>query len=317
MDIVVALPMANRKSLPIVNHEKQWAEGTLDFITDAGVPGGVITNLITPEFPHSIRGLLTRQSVSFWRKKLEISPILDVVGLEWLHFDDGLPDMLLVHLAGEGTSHPIKSVFTRTQLKETQDLIGKIFSEPLDFHDTVSKGVAVVAENSFRYEQQTILANDHVLVFDGTNDSKFVHGRCAHVLTVVTAQAFALEILNTEWPVDPSSNEMNAFVKKYLQYRHRYEWLEIFVEPESKMIYSNLRSMLSIEPKFRNFGIEVNEFQQHRQATSAENLNVIGLGLAGLALISSVTSQNASRFVAVGALMLMVLGAIFVRGRKL
>jgi hypothetical protein len=316
MDIVVALPMANRKTLPIVNHEKQWIDGTLDYITDAGVPGGVITNLIAPEFPHSISGLLARQSVSFWRKKLEISPILDVVGLEWLHFDDGLPDMLLVHLAGEGTSQPIKNVFTRTHLKETQDLIDKIFQEPLDFHDTVSKGVVIVAENSFQYDEQTLLAKDHVLVFDCTNDAKFVHGRCAHVLTIVAAQAFALEILNAEWPVDPSSTEMNAFVKRYLQYRHRYEWLEIFVEPESKMIYSNLRSMLSIEPKFRNFGIEVNEFQQHRQATSAENLNVIGLGLAGLALISTVTSQSASRFVAVGALLLMVLGATYVRRRK-
>jgi hypothetical protein len=308
--------MANRKTLPAVNHEKQWIDGALDYITDAGVPGGVITNLIAPEFPHSIRGLLARQSVSFWRKKLEISPILDVVGLEWLHFDDGLPDMLLVHLAGEGTSHPIKSVFTRTHLRETQDLIDKVFSEPVHFHDTVSKGIALVTENSFRYESQTILANDHVLIFDATSDSKFVHGRCAHVLSVVAAQAFALEILNSEWPQDSSSSQMKRFVKKYIQYRHRYEWLEIFVEPDSKMIYSNLRSMLSIEPKFRNFGIEVNEFQQNRQAKSAENLNVIGLGIAGLALIATLIDQSVTRVIAVGALALMVLGAIFFRGRK-
>ena len=84
MDIVVAIPMANRKTLPAVNHEKQWIDGTLDYITDAGVPGGVITNLIAPEFPHSIRGLLARKSVSLWRSKIAVKPILDVVGLEWL-----------------------------------------------------------------------------------------------------------------------------------------------------------------------------------------------------------------------------------------
>jgi hypothetical protein len=300
--------MANRKTLPIVNHEKQWIDGTLDYITDAGVPGGVITNLIAPEFPHSIRGLLARQSVSFWRKKLEISPILDVVGLEWLQFDDGLPDMLLVHLAGEGTSQPIKSVFTRTHLKETQDLISKIFSEPVEFHVTVTKGVAVVAENSFRFEQQTILANDHVLVFDATNDAKFVHGRCAHVLTVVAAQAFALEILNSEWPIDSSLSQMKKFVRRYLRYRHRYEWLEIFVEPDSKMIYSSLRSMLSIEAKFRNFGIEVGEYQQNRQAKSAENLNIIGLGIAGLALLTTVLEQTASRLISTVILGFVLLG---------
>jgi hypothetical protein len=316
MDIVVAIPMANRKTLPAVNHEKQWIDGTLDYITDAGVPGGVITNLIAPEFPHSLRGLLARKSVSLWRSKIAVSPILDVVGLEWLQFDDAMPDMLLVHLAGEGTSHPIKSVFTRTHLRETKDLIGNIFSEPVDFHDTVSKGVAVVAENSFNFEHQTILANDHVLVFDATNDAKFVHGRCAHVLTVVAAQAFALEVLNAEWPIDSSSSKMKKFVKKYLRYRHRYEWLEIFVEPDSKMVYSNLRSMLSIEPKFRNFGIEVNEFQQNRQAKSAENLNVIGLGIAGLALIATLIDQSVSRVIAVGVLALMVIGAIVSRGRK-
>lgn len=308
--------MANRKTLPAVNHEKQWIDGTLDYITDAGVPGGVITNLIAPEFPHSLRGLLARKSVSLWRSKIAVSPILDVVGLEWLQFDDAMPDMLLVHLVGEGNSQPIKSVFTRTHLRETQELVSKIFSEDVDFHETVSKGVAIVAENSFQFDEQTLLARDHVLVFDCTNDAKFVHGRCAHVLTIVAAQAFALEILNAEWPIDPSSSEMKGFVNRYLRYRHRYEWLEIFVEPDSKMIYSNLRSMLSIEPKFRNFGIEVNEFQQNRQATSAENLNVIGLGLAGLALISTLTSQSASRFIAVGALLFVVLGAIFSRGRK-
>jgi hypothetical protein len=316
MDIVVALPMANRTSLPIVNHEKQWIDGTLDYITDAGVPGGVITNLIAPEFPHSISGLLDRKSVSLWRKKIEINPILDVVGLEWLQFDDGLPDMLLVHLAGEGNSQPIKSVFTRTHLRETQDLVGKLFSETVDFHGTVSKGVAVVAENTFMYDTQTLLAKDHVLVFDATNDSKFVHGRCAHVLTVVAAQSFALEILNTEWPVDSSSSQMKQFVKNYLRYRHRYEWLEIFVEPDSKMIYSNLRSMLSIEPKFRNFGIEVNECQQNRQAKSAENLNVIGLGLAGLGLIATLIPQSVPRNIAVGALTFVVMSAIIFRGRK-
>ena len=316
MDIVVAIPMANRKTLPAVNHEKQWIDGTLDYITDAGVPGGVITNLIAPEFPHSLRGLLARKSVSLWRSKIAVSPILDVVGLEWLQFDDAMPDMLLVHLVGEGNSQPIKSVFTRTHLRETQELVSKIFSEEVNFHETVSKGVAIVAENSFQFDEQTLLARDHVLVFDCTNDAKFVHGRCAHVLTIVAAQAFALEILNAEWPIDPSSSEMKGFVNRYLRYRHRYEWLEIFVEPDSKMIYSNLRSMLSIEPKFRNFGIEVNEFQQNRQATSAENLNVIGLGLAGLALISTLTSQSASRFIAVGALLFVVLGAIFSRGRK-
>ena len=308
--------MANRKTLPAVNHEKQWIDGTLDYITDAGVPGGVITNLIAPEFPHSLRGLLARKSVSLWRSKIAVSPILDVVRLEWLQFDDAMPDMLLVHLVGEGNSQPIKSVFTRTHLRETQELVSKIFSEDVDFHETVSKGVAIVAENSFQFDEQTLLARDHVLVFDCTNDAKFVHGRCAHVLTIVAAQAFALEILNAEWPIDPSSSEMKGFVNRYLRYRHRYEWLEIFVEPDSKMIYSNLRSMLSIEPKFRNFGIEVNEFQQNRQATSAENLNVIGLGLAGLALISTLTSQSASRFIAVGALLFVVLGAIFSRGRK-
>jgi hypothetical protein len=308
--------MANRKTLPIVNHEKQWVDGVLDYITDAGVPGGVITNLITPEFPHSIRGLLDRKSVSLWRSKIAVNPNLDVVGLEWLQFDDGLPDMLLVHLDGVGLYMPLSNVFTRTHQKASQDLVNSLFSEGVDFHDTVSKGVAIVAENSFQYDQQTVLAKDHVLVFDGTNDAKFVHGRCAHVLTIVAAQAFALEVLNAEWPIDPYSSEMKGFIKKYLGYRHRYEWLEIFVEPESKMIYSNLRSMLSIEPKFRNFGIEVNEFQQNRQATSAENLNVIGLGLAGLALIVTVTSQIASRFVAVGALLLMVLGAIYFRRRN-
>ena len=82
------------------------------------------------------------------------------------------------------------------------------------------------------------------------------------------------------------------------------------------MIYLNLRSMLSIEPKFRNFGIEVNEFQQNRQAKSAENLNVFGLGLAGLALISTLISQSASRFIAVGALLIIVIGAIASKGRK-
>jgi hypothetical protein len=313
MDIVVAIPMANRKSLPIVNHEKQWIDGTLDYITDAGVPGGVITNLIAPEFPHSLRGLLARKSVSLWRSKIAVSPILDVVGLEWLQFDDAMPDMLLVHLSG---GHAAQSMFTRTHLRETKDLVSKMFSEEVDFHETVSKGVAIVAENSFNYQHQTILANDHVLVFDATNDAKFVHGRCAHVLTVVAAQAFALEVLNAEWPIDSSSSKMKKFVKKYLQYRHRYEWLEIFVEPDSKMIYSNLRSMLSIEPKFRNFGIEVNEFQQNRQAKSAENLNVIGLGLAGLALIATLIEQSVSRVIAVGVLALMVIGAIVSRGRK-
>ena len=316
MDIVVALPMANRKNLPAVNHEKQWIDGTLDFITDAGVPGGVITNLISPEFPNSIRTLLSRKSASLWRSKIAVSPIVDVVGLEWLQFDDAMPDMLLVHLAGEGNSQPIKSVFTRTHLRETQDLISKIFAEKVDFHHTVSKGVAIVAENSFQFQEQTVLANDHVLVFDATDDAKFVHGRCAHVLTVVAAQSFALEILNAEWPIDASSSEMKRFVKKYLRYRHRYEWLEIFVEPDSKMIYSNLRSMLSIEPKFRNFGVEVNEFQQNRQAKSAENLNLIGLGLAGLALIGTLISQSAPRFVAVGALLVLVVGTIGFRGRK-
>lgn len=313
MDIVVAIPMANRESLPAVNHEKQWIDGTLDYITDAGVPGGVITNLIAPEFPHSLRGLLARKSVSLWRSKIAVSPILDVVGLEWLQFDDGLPDMLLVHLTG---GYAAQSMFTRTHLRETKDLVSKIFSEEVDFHETVSKGVAIVAENSFQFDKQTLLAQDHVLVFDCTNDAKFVHGRCAHVLTVVAAQSFALEILNAEWPIDASSSEMKKFIKRYLRYRHRYEWLEIFVEPDSKMIYSNLRSMLSIEPKFRNFGIEVNEFQQNRQAKSAENLNVIGLGLAGLALISTLTSHSASRFIAVGVLAIMVIGAIVSRGRK-
>jgi hypothetical protein len=109
---------------------------------------------------------------------------------------------------------------------------------------------------------------------------------------------------------------MTGFVKKYLRYRHRYEWLEIFVEPDSKMVYSNLRSMLSIEPKFRNFGIEVNEFQQNRQAKSAENLNVLGLGLAGLALIATLLDQSVSRVIAVAVLALMVIGAIVSRGRK-
>jgi hypothetical protein len=308
--------MANRTSLPIVNHEKQWIDGTLDYITDAGVPGGVITNLIAPELPLSIRGLLDRKSVSLWRSKIAVNPQLDVVGLEWLQFIDGLPDILLVHFAGEGNSQPIKSVFTRTHLRETQELVGKLFSETVDFHGTVSKGVAIVAENTFKYDTQTLLAKDHVLVFDATNDSKFVHGRCAHVLTVVAAQAFALDILNTEWPIEASSSEMKKFIKRYLRYRHRYEWLEIFVEPDSKMIYLNLRSMLSIEPKFRNFGIEVNEFQQNRQAKSAENLNVFGLGLAGLALISTLISQSASRFIAVGALLIIVIGVIASKGRK-
>lgn len=305
--------MANRKTPPVVNHEKQWIDGTLDYITDAGVPGGVITNLIAPEFPHSLRGLLARKSVSLWRSKIAVSPILDVVGLEWLQFDDGLPDMLLVHLTG---GYAAQSMFTRTHLRETKDLVSKIFSEEVDFHETVSKGVAIVAENSFQFDKQTLLARDHVLVFEFTNDAKFVHGRCAHVLTVVAAQTFALEILNAEWPIEASSSEMKKFIKRYLRYRHRYEWLEIFVEPDSKMIYSNLRSMLSIEPKFRNFGIEVNEFQQNRQAKSAENLNVIGLGLAGLALISTLTSHSASRFIAVGALLIIVIGVIASKGRK-
>ena len=313
MDIVVAIPMANRKTLPVVSHEKQWIDGTLDYITDAGVPGGVITNLIAPEFPRSLRGLLARKSVSLWRSKIAVSPILDVVGLEWLQFYDGMPDMLLVHLTG---GYAAQSMFTRTHLRETKDLVSKIFSEEVDFHETVSKGVAVVAENSFRFEKQTLLAKDHVLVFESTNDAKFIHGRCAHVLTVVAAQSFALEILNAEWPIEASSSEMKKFIKRYLRYRHRYEWLEIFVEPDSKMIYLNLRSMLSIEPKFRNFGIEVNEFQQNRQAKSAENLNVFGLGLAGLALISTLISQSASRFIAVGALLIIVIGVIASKGRK-
>jgi len=308
--------MANRMTLPIVNHEQHWVEGTLDYITDTGVPGGVITNLIAPEFPHSISALLARKSVSFWRKKIEINPILDVVGLEWLQFDDSLPDMLMVHIAGEGDSQPIKSVFTRTHLGETQELIGKLFSETVDFHGVVSKGVAVVAENTFKYDAQTLLAKDHVLVFDATNDAKFVHGRCAHVLAVVAAQAFALEILNAEWPIDSSSSQMKKFVKKYLRYRHRYEWLEIFVEPDSKMIYSNLRSMLSIESKFRNFGIEVNEYQQNRQATSAENLNLIGLGLAGIALIGTLITPSAPRFVAAGLLLAIIVGVIASKGGK-
>jgi hypothetical protein len=109
---------------------------------------------------------------------------------------------------------------------------------------------------------------------------------------------------------------MKRFVKKYIQYRHRYEWLEIFVEPDSKMIYSNLRSMLAIEPKFRNFGIEVNEYQQNRQAKSAENLNVIGLGIAGLALIATLIDQSVTRVIAVGVLAFMVIGSIVSRGRK-
>jgi hypothetical protein len=283
------------------------------------VPGGVITNLIAPEFPHSLRGLLARKSVSLWRSKIAVSPILDVVGLEWLQFDDAMPDMLLVHLTG---GHAAQSMFTRTHLRETKDLVSKIFSEEVDCHETVSKGVAIVAENSilaensFQLEEQTLLARDHVLVFKYTNDAKFVHGRCAHVLTVVAAQSFALEILNAEWPIDSSSSQMKGFVKRYLRYRHRYEWLEIFVEPVSKMIYSNLRLMLSIEPKFRNFGIEVNEFQQNRQAKSAENLNLIGLGLAGLALIGTLISQSAPRFVAVGALLVIAIGVIAQKGRK-
>lgn len=316
MDIVVVLPMANRKTLPIVNHEKQWIDGTLDYITDAGVPGGVIKNLIAPEFPQSLRGLLARKSVSMWRNRVSVQPVLDVVGLEWLQFDDDMPDMLLVHLSGEGFSGSYKGMFTRTHLRETQDLVSKLFSEPVDFHEIVGKGVAIVAENSFEFEKQTLLAKDHVLVFESTNDAKFVHGRCAHVLTVVAAQSFALEILNAQWPIDASSSEMKRFIKKYLHYRHRYEWLEIFVEPDSKMIYSNLRSMLSIEPKFRNFGIEVNEYQQNRQAKGAENLNVIGLGLAGLALISTLITQSFPRYIAVGVLAFMVIVSIVSRGRK-
>lgn len=316
MDIVVALPMANRKTLPVVNHEKQWIDGTLDYITDAGVPGGVITNLIAPELPLSIRGILDRKSVSMWRNKIAVNPQLDVVGLEWLQFNDGLPDMLLVHLTGEGLYVPLSNVFTRTHQKASQDLIRSLFSEPVKFHGKVSKGVAIVAENSFQFDSQTILAKDHVLVFDATNDAKFIHGRCAHVLALVATQAFALEILNSDWPLNSSTSQMKKFVKKYLKYRHRYEWLEIFVEPDSKMVYTNLRSMLSIEPKFRNFGIEVNEFQQNRQATSAENLNVIGLGLAGLALIGTLISQSTTRFVAVGALLIIVIGAIASKGRK-
>jgi protein-S-isoprenylcysteine O-methyltransferase Ste14 len=82
------------------------------------------------------------------------------------------------------------------------------------------------------------------------------------------------------------------------------------------MIYSNLRSMLSIEPKFRNFGIEVNECQQNRQAKSAENLNVIGLGLAGLGLIATLIPQSVPRNIAVGALTFVVMSAIIFRGRK-
>jgi hypothetical protein len=108
---------------------------------------------------------------------------------------------------------------------------------------------------------------------------------------------------------------MKKFEKKYLRYRHRYEWLEIFVEPDSKMIYSNLRSMLSIEPKFRNFGIEVGEYQQHQQAKSAENLNIIGLGIAGLALAAAVLDQPTLRLIASGVLVLALIGLKFLKER--
>jgi hypothetical protein len=45
-------------------------------------------------------------------------------------------------------------------------------------------------------------------------------------------------------------------------------------------------------------------------------LNVIGLGIAGLALIATLIDQSVSRVIAVGVLALMVIGAIVSRGRK-
>jgi hypothetical protein len=97
---------------------------------------------------------------------------MDVVGLEWLHSPDGLPDLLLIHI--EDSTHYHASTtddfrrreiewITRTGTSKSATFIQKIFQGDVEMHSIATRGIAVMHENM--HDPEVLSAGDHVLEF--------------------------------------------------------------------------------------------------------------------------------------------------------
>lgn len=290
MDIITALPMANRSQPPAVLGGA-WELGALRKITSAGAPGVSVVDLVRGELPLPLQATLDRNSISLWQKPIALTCSLSVVGLEWLHQENGLPDVLLIHLEDESSSRAADvnykrelEAHTRTNTAKSRDLLSQIFTEEVQFHDVATRGLAVMHADS---REETLSAGDHVLEYlTATSESRFIHGRTAHVLTVVALQSFAIEILNSLWPnTYHKQKTIKKFSAKFLDYRHYLEWNDVFLEIDSKKIYRSLRDMLSIERRFDSFGRELQDMYSAQQFKNSSTLNRVGLLLASFALI--------------------------------
>jgi len=285
--------MKNQEIPPSISNQ-DWESGPLRSVTAAGAPGSPVTDLVKSELPLPLQSTLNRKSVSLWREPIEINHSMDVVGLEWLHSPDGLPDLLLIHI--EDSTHYHASTtddfrrreiewITRTGTSKSATFIQKIFQGDVEMHSIATRGIAVMHENM--HDPEVLSAGDHVLEFlTDKSQSRFLHSRCSHVLAVVALQSFAIEILNNSWPSSTGNkSEIKKFSEKFISYRHNLEWSDAFIDLESRRIYRELRALLSIEQKFDAFGKELQDLHRALEVNNSSALNRTGLIIAIAALV--------------------------------
>lgn len=287
--------MASKKSYPVIRSDKPWQDGTLSRVTASGTPGEPIVNLISREFPKALRDIVfTRSHISLWDSPIKVSDkqYLKVVGLEWINTIDEISDVCLIHLEAGNDNSDLETVstyieaVTRTWRKESQQFMSDLFIEQDLIHSELAQGLAVIG-----FQQQVIGSatetRGHVIAYSTTaSEPKLIHAYGAHVLAVVALQQFALEMLNLIWPQNVSNrNELNNFSKKLLEFRHNFNWSSLFINPDARRLYRNLRESLGIEKRYADFGAEINEALTLSQSKTSLILTRVAAIVAISALI--------------------------------
>ena len=279
MNIVMALPMVASATLPAVRADKTWQPGTLSRVTASGTPGEPIVNLISREFPKSLREIVfTRSHVNLWDSPIELAEkkYLNVVGLEWLNSAKGIPNICLIHFEVKNAQADIETVtnfieaITRTWRKESQQLLEDLFIEQGLIHPEISQGLAIIG-----FEQNVLGSatetRGHIITYaKNENEPKLIHAYGSHVLAIIALQQFSLDSLNAIWPKDISNKkELIQFSKNFLEFRHNFNWSSLFINSDARKMYRNFRDSLSIEKKYADFGVEINEAMMLAQSKSS------------------------------------------------
>jgi hypothetical protein len=295
MDIVLAIPMKSKNGLPAVKTDRAWQNGTLSRVTASGTPGEQVVNLISREFPRTLRDLVFERShINLWDAPIEVSgkKYLKVVGLEFFNNQGELPNICLIHFEVQKDFVEIDAVsgfvesITRLWRKESQALLADLFISSDLIDELHMQGLGIIGHEQTNYGS----ANEtrgHVLVYTTKeNEPKLIHAYGAHVIAVVALQQFSLDYLNFLWPKNLTNRrELLEFSQKFLNFRHKFNWTSLFINSDARRMYRNLRDSLNIEKRYTDYGDEIREALAISQGNSSLVFNKVAAVVAISALI--------------------------------